>query len=300
MRVLITGGSGFLGAWITTRLRARGLDVRIFDVAENRRLVGAIAGEGAAGVEWRVGDITNAAQVHAAAAGCEGIVNLAGILTPACQAEPVRGAMINYIGTLHVFEAARAHGIARLVYTSSAGVFGTPDGAAPWPITHYGTAKLACEGSARAYWHDHAIPSTGFRPFIIYGPGRETGLTAGPSLACRAAVRGDAYVIPYTGRAGLVFVDDVAAAYEHALLAEPDGARVFNICGESATNQDVIAAIRAHVPDAKLSVDGPDTGIAQSIDDSDLYAAFPGLLRTGLRDGIARTVSFYRSQRLND
>ncbi|WP_163837351.1 NAD-dependent epimerase/dehydratase family protein, partial [Providencia stuartii] len=67
----------------------------------------------------------------------------------------------------------------------------------PRPTTHYGTFKLACEGSARAYLADRGLASIGFRPFIVYGPGRETGLTAGPSLACRAAARGESYRIPY-------------------------------------------------------------------------------------------------------
>lgn len=299
MQILITGGNGFLGAWITARLLARDFTVRIFDVVENRRLVDAIAGPQGAGVTWHVGDITRQDDVMAAAKGCDGIINLAGILTPACTAEPVRGAMINYIGTLHVFEAARAYGINRVIYTSSAGVFGAPEGSQPFPVTHYGTAKLACEGSARAYLADHGIPSVGFRPFIVYGPGRETGMTAGPSLACRAAVHGDAYTIPYRGTAGMVFVDDVAAAYEHALISEPDGARVFNICGELASNEQIVDEIRRIVPDAKLAIDGPDTGIARDINDAPLFAAFPALPRTSLRDGIARTVAFYRQQRLN-
>jgi len=156
---------------------------------------------------------------------------MAGILTPDCQADPVRGAEINLIGTLHAFEAARRHGIRPVIYTSSAGVFGPHDGAAPAPTTHYGTFKLATEGSARAYWADHGLPSVGFRPFVVYGPGRETGLSAGPSLACRAAARGQPYVIPFTGATGMVYVEDVAAAYVAALTGKLDGARVFNLLG---------------------------------------------------------------------
>ena len=124
----------------------------------------------------------------------------------------------------NVFEAALSHGIKRIVYTSSAGVYGPDDGMTPYPTTHYGAFKLACEGSARAYWSDHGLASVGFRPFIVYGPGRETGLTAGPTLACRAAARGERYRIPYVGSAGLVYVDDVAHAYKLALLRDAEGA----------------------------------------------------------------------------
>jgi UDP-glucose 4-epimerase len=295
MRVLVTGGSGFLGAAIVERLVARGIAVRVFDRVENRALVEAIAPGAAAQLDWQVGDIVDGEAVAAATTGCDGIIHLAGVLTPACQADPVRGMRINVIGTLNVFEAARAQGIARVIYTSSTAVFGSR-GSIPWPQTHYGASKLACEGSARAYWADHGLASIGLRPYVVYGPGRETGISAGPSLACRAAARGERYTIPYRGRAGLVFVDDVAAAYELALLREPDGALVLNVVGVTASNEEVIEAIRRIVPDAAIDLDGPELGIAPDVDDSDLHAMFPGQPRTSLQDGIARTIAFYRQQ----
>ncbi|QCI65955.1 NAD-dependent epimerase/dehydratase family protein [Phreatobacter stygius] len=294
MRVLVTGGKGFLGAWIIRRLLKQGLAVRIFDVAEDRGLVEAIGGIRAGEVEWHVGDIVTGEDVLTAAAGCHAIVHLAGVLTPACQAHPVRGAEINLIGTLNVFEAALRHGISRVVYTSSAGVYGPDDGLTPRPTTHYGTFKLACEGSARAYLADHGLASIGFRPFIVYGPGRETGLTAGPSLACRAAARGESYRIPYSGSAGLVFVDDVAAAYESAVLRDPAGAHVFNLVGTTVSNDDVVAAIRRVVASADITAGGPALPIAADVDPGAIAAVLPGLPQTSLTDGIALTVDFYR------
>src|ERR1700710_1986693 len=169
MKVLVTGGSGFLGAWIVKRLAASGHRIRIFDVAVNKSLVAEIAGSAADAFEWRGGDIIETDQVHEAAEGCDAIVHLAGILTPDCKSDPIRGARINLIGTLNVFETARKRGIARIVYTSSAAVFGPTDGRTPFPDTHYGAFKLACEGSARAYWEDHRLASIGFRPFVVYG-----------------------------------------------------------------------------------------------------------------------------------
>jgi nucleoside-diphosphate-sugar epimerase len=189
MRVLVTGGSGFLGAWIMRRLLARGIDCVAFDLAAKPQLLQALAPERAAAVQWRTGDIAQASNVSNALQGCDAVIHLAGILTPDCAANPVRGAQINLIGTLNVFGAARAAGLARVLYASSAGVFAPDDSAAPLPQTHYGAFKLACEGSARAYWHDHGIASVGFRPLVVYGAGRETGSSAGPSLACRAAAR---------------------------------------------------------------------------------------------------------------
>jgi len=295
MQVLVTGGSGFIGAWLIKRLVEAGHRIRIFDASHDRALVRSIAGADAAdALDWRHGDIAEAAQVMDAAQGCDGIINLAGILTPACKADPIRGAKINLLGTLNVFNAAIALGIRRIVYTSSAGVFGPTDGRIPYPTTHYGAFKLACEGSARAYWEDARLASIGFRPYIVYGAGREVGLTAGPSLACRAAARNEAYDIPYSGSAGLVHVDDVTAAYEMALQREPDGAHVFNMPGEVVSNDDVIAAIRAVVPDAKIGAGGPPLPIVSDIEQGDLRKILVGVPHTGIREGVRRTVAQYR------
>ena len=295
MRVLVTGGKGFLGAWIVRRLARRGFEPRIFDIADDRALMAKIAGaETAERIDWRVGDIVSRDAVRAAAEGCDAIVHLAGVLMNDCATDPVRGAEINLIGTLNAFEAARAHGVARIVYTSSGGVFGPDDGRTPLPQSHYGAFKLACEGSARAYWNDHRLGSIGFRPYIVYGPGRETGLTAGPTLACRAAARGEPYTIGYSGVAGLVYVDDVAAACEAALLRPPAGAHVFNLNGVSASSTDVRDAILEAAPGARISVDGPRLSMPDALAPDDLRSALPGLATTGLRPGIAQTVRWYR------
>src|SRR5271170_151068 len=161
MRVLVTGGSGFIGAWIILRLVARNWDVRVLDVKDERRTLRAIIGPAADSLEWRVGDIAAGETVEAAAKGCELIVHLAAVLTPACQADPVRGAQINLIGQLNAFLAAKRHGLKGVLYMSSAGVFGPEDGTAPFPLTHYGAFKLAGEASARAFWAEDRLPSIG-------------------------------------------------------------------------------------------------------------------------------------------
>lgn len=296
MTVLITGGGGFLGAWIARRLVKGGNRIRIFDVSGNRTMVTRIAGTAVAnGIDWRTGDIASPTDVTAATDGCDAIVHLAGLLTPACKADPRRGTMVNLFGTLNVFDAALAHKIQKIVYTSSAAVYGPEDGTTPCPDTHYGAFKLACEGSARAYWTDHKLASIGFRPYIVYGPGREVGLTAGPSLACRAAARGEAYAIPYSGAAGLVYVDDVAAAYEAALANAPQGAGVFNLPGQTADNQQVIAEIKKCVPGARITIDGPALPFAADIGEGGLRRAFPTLPMTTLGDGIRATIAFYQA-----
>lgn len=291
--ILVTGGNGFLGAWIIRRLCAHGFPVRVFDLVENRKLLELIAGD-TSKVEWVTGDIADPLAVQAAARGTSRIIHLAGLLTPACAADPVRGAQVNLIGTLNVFEAARAQSHSAVVYTSSAAVFGPADGRIPAPQTHYGAFKLACEGSARAYWSDHGIASIGFRPYVVYGPGREGGASVGPSLACRAAVQGEHYTIPYSGRAGLVYVDDVAAAYEAAATRDFKGAHAVTMAGTTASNEEVIAEICRIIPTAQVDVAGPPMPIAAVLDPGDMADVLPGMPRTSLADGIQLTIEFYR------
>jgi UDP-glucose 4-epimerase len=298
MRVLVTGGSGFLAAWIMRRLLARNISLRAFDMRCAPDLLGELAPQRAGEVDWVTGDISVASDVTRALQDCDGVIHLAGVLTPSCASDPVRGAQINLIGTLNVFNAAREAGLRSVLYASSAGVFGPDDGVRPHPETHYGAFKLACEGSARAYWNDCGIASIGFRPLVVYGAGRETGSSAGPSLACRAAARGEAYTIPFTGSTGLVFADDVAAAYEAALFAPAQGAHVFTLAGEIVSVDTVIERLSALAPGARLTAAGAPLPIATEFPhDPALDKLLPGLPVTPLEEGLRQTLAFYRARR---
>ena len=297
MRVLITGGLGFIGAWTARILLDGGHDVSTFDVHERRELFDAIVGEARGrSVPHRVADITDAAAVDAAVAGHDGIVHLAAVLIPTARKDPVRGAEINVLGTLYVFEAAKAHGVRGIAYASSAAVFGPYDGIHPEPRTHYGAYKLCNEGCARAYYDDAGIRSVGLRPATVYGPGREIGVTADPTLAMRAAAEGTPYRIRFTGSTGMDYVEDVARIFARAATETPDGAHAFSLQGQLATIDEVVAAICAVVPDADVGAEGPELMFAAELDEEPLYALFPNVQRTPLADGTRRTIEFYRGR----
>jgi len=285
MKTLITGG-GFLGLRLARALLAQGQSVRVLDVAP--------APASAADIEWMLGDVSSLETVALALADCTHVIHLAALLTPACAADPVRGAQVNLLGTLNVFEAARRAGLKHVVYASSAGVYGPDDATQPRPTTLYGTWKLAAEGIARAYLADHGLSSVGLRPFVVYGAGRELGLSSGPSLACRAAVRGEAYTIPFTGRTGLVYVDDVVRAFAAALSPLQAGAQVFDLPGVIASMDEVIAEIGRQVPGARLSASGPPLPIAPDIAATDFSAVLGAQPVTSLADGIRATLAACR------
>ena len=294
-RILITGGGGFLGAWVVRQLLSQQHDIRIFDRADETPILRAIAGPEAARVEWVKGDITDTNAVLAASQNCTAIIHLAALLTPACQNNPILGAQVNLIGTLNVFEAAKAHLIPRIVYASSGAVFGSDNGAVPHPTTQYGAFKLACEGSARAYWTDAGIASVGFRPTIVYGPGRESGLTAGITLACREAAAGRPYTIGFSGAQDFLFVGDIATAFAAAATTPYEGAHIFSATGGTSDVGDVIATIKALIPEADITSNGPVVPMASIITPTPYDALLGPMPQTSLKEGIARTIAYYQN-----
>jgi len=296
MRVLVTGGGGFISGWIIKQLLADDVAVRSLDLSDNPPIAMSILGKDAAKVDWRAGDVSKAETVEEAADGCDLIMHLAAILTPDCAANPKRGCDILLGGTLNVFEAARKGGHEHVIYMSSAGVYGPEQGHTPEPTTLYGAYKLAGEGVARAYLADHGINSTGFRPLVVYGPGRESGLTAGPSLACKAAANDEDYTIPFAGDSDFIFVEDIAETFVAAFKRPLGGARVYNILAERCPTADFAAEIVRQVPGARVMAAGPELPIAPDITEGALRADYPEINRTTIREGIAKTIAFYRTQ----
>ncbi len=291
--VLVTGGAGFLGAWIIKLLYERDIGVRVFDRTDDRRLIHSIAPEATAELQWVTGDIADTHIVREAAQGCDTVIHLAGLMTPTCRTDPVRGAMVNVIGTLNVFEAAKENRISHITYTSSGGVYGLEDDQTPVPITHYGAFKLANEGNARAYWADDGISSFGIRPFVIYGPGRKVGLTAGISLACAAAARGEAYTVPFRGPVALIYVEDVAQACVQALLQQPGGARTANLSGHDTTVKSAVKMIGSGRPNADISISGDLVPSLSSAKNEWQTCGLELPAEHSLKAGLERTIAFY-------
>jgi len=294
MTVLITGGGGFLGAWIIKRLHTRGIEVRVLDLSDDRSTTREIIGSKADGLDWRRGDVASSNDVTKASRGCDFVIHLAALLTPACIENPILGAQVNLIGTLNVFEAAKTNGLSGVTYASSAAVFGPDAGETPCPTTHYGAYKLACEGAARAYWLEAGVPSVGYRPLVVYGPGRDIGLTAGPSIACRKAAQGKPYTIGFSGATDMIFVDDVAAAFEAAVVQPFKGAHAFSLVGEMVEVADIAAAIEKVAPNSEISFEGPPIPVHPNIIPGAVEKLLGTLPHTSLTEGIRRTVTHYQ------
>ena len=144
------------------------------------------------------------------------------------------------------------------MYASSAAAFAAADdGTEPsgHPDTHYGVFKLANEESARLFAAESGLASIGLRPYVVYGPGRDQGLTSAPTLAMQAAARGERFTIPYSGRSQLQYAPDAAAAFVAAARADFDGAVALNVPGVTASVDEIVAAIERAVPEAGGTID---------------------------------------------
>jgi nucleoside-diphosphate-sugar epimerase len=171
------------------------------------------------------------------------------------------------------------------------------DDAQPNPRTHYGVYKQANEGTARVYWLDNGISSIGLRPYTIYGPGRDQGLTSGPSKAMAAAAFGRPYYIPFSGRQGLQLADDAAKLFIQAARTSFNGAGVFNLRGSVVAMEEIIAAIEAAEPSAagRITFAGPPLPFPEELDDAGLRAALGSPPHTPLATGVAQTISIFKA-----
>ena len=302
----MTGALGCIGAWVVKALVDRGDVPVVFDKSDDARRLKLLLDDRALGrVRFMRGDVTDAPTLRAALeqSGARRVIHLAGLQVPSCKADPALGALVNVVGTINIFEAARALGLTRVVYASSAAVFGLADEAvdetvSPSPLTHYGVFKQANEGNARVYYADHGISSVGLRPFSVYGVGRDSGLTSDPTRAIKSAVIGRPFRIRFSGVTDFIYTADTAAAFIACADRAPDGAHVFNLHGDARDVSDAVAILEQEIgPSARglVSIDGPGIPMPPSLDDSALRAVIADLPSTPLEEGIRETVRRFRA-----
>lgn len=309
----ITGAQGCIGSWIVKQLAERGDTPVVFDRSRDARRLSAIMEESVLErVRFSEGDITDAEAVRTAmeASSARRVIHLAGLQVPACKADPVMGALVNVLGTLNVFEAARSNNVARVVYASSAAVFGMSEDDEPLdetarcePTTHYGVFKRANEGNARVYFLDHGLSSVGLRPLTVYGVNRDSGLTSDPTKAMKAAVLGLPFHIRFGGATDFQYVADTAAAFIACADRAPDGAHVFNLHGETVEVARIARLINqnAPVPPTRelITFGGEPLPIAPAMNDAAIRHVIGDLPSTPIETGVRETMQKFARLRDN-
>ena len=303
---LVTGAMGCIGAWVVKHLVARGARVIASDLGTDPVRPRLIMGEDdLARVTWRVLDITDGAAVKAMVAeeGVTRIVHLAGLQIPFCRANPSLGAMVNVTGTVNVFEAARASGVKGLAYASSLAALGPaadydtwplPDSALPKPQTLYGTYKVANEQAARVYAADWQVGSVGLRPAVVYGVGRDQGVTADFAKAILATVAGRAFHIRTNGLIPMHHASDVAEMFIGAADAEVTDARVCNVRNDVVTVADFVSMLKDVKPDARITFEeGADFPFPADLSDAELRRVLGRVPHLPMKSAIAADAARY-------
>lgn len=312
-RYLVTGVLGCIGAWTARALVRGGFPVVGLDPGGDPRRLRLIMGpEEVASVVVESADVTDLAAVEEVVDrhAITHVIHLAALQVPACRADPVRGALVNVVGTVNVFEAVRRRRerMGPVVYTSSIGMFSRGDAdpgdgrlhaaATPHPGNHYGVYKLANEGTARVYALEAGVGSIGLRPMTVYGVGRDFGLTSGPTKAMAAAVLGLPYEIGFANATVYQHAEDVASALVAASRTPATGAHVFNLPGDAADTRSLVELIEREAPEAAgmITSTAADLPFPSGIDHDGIEMLGPLAWRS-LGDGVRDTVGRFRALR---
>ena len=288
--VVVTGAGGCIGSWVLYLLQRAGVSVIALDLRKDTRRPSLLmTEEELASIAWLEGDISNpkiithAVEQHKASA----IIHLAALQIPFCKADPILGAQVNVVGTINVLEAARQFGIKRLAYASSIAAHGVFD---PDTLsTLYGAYKYCNEATAKVYMQDWGVPSTCLRPGIVYGVGRDQGMSSKTTVAILAAAMKQAYTVPFLGPVSWLHAGEVASAFIKSVSQPRNEARVFDINGVIATVEESIKVIQKIEPNAQITIEGAPLPFPTNLSDEPLRAYLGDYGSVNLVQGIEHT-----------
>lgn len=236
MNVLVTGGAGFIGSHVVDRLLERGDEVWVLDDLSTGKWANLGDHLESPRLHRIQADITEGLFAPLAAAEAEGlrvdgIVHLAALVSVVrSMDEPLADVRANVRGTVQVLEYARRRGAPKVVFSSSAAVYGdveqvpTPEGAPVAPLSPYGVDKLTGEHFMRMYAEVHGVPTSALRFFNVYGPRQDPSspYSGVISIFSDRARRGQGLTIYGDGgqTRDFVYVGDVVSAIVAALDTE--------------------------------------------------------------------------------
>lgn len=258
MKILVTGGCGFIGANLVPLLEAQGHAVRVLDseVLGKREHLGAFAGE------FLRGDIRDEATLDAALDGIEAVVHLAAdTRVIESIADPALNFDVNAVGSFRLLEAMRRKGVRRLVNASTGGaIIGEAEppvheGMVPSPISPYGATKLAVEGLCSAWSGSYGFAALSLRFANVYGP-RSFHKGSVVAAFCKRILSGEPLIVHGDGEQtrDFVFVEDLCQGIIAGLASCRSG--VYQLgSGHPLSVNGLIAALRDVVGNSAIAVD---------------------------------------------
>jgi len=309
MNYLVTGGTGFIGAYTIRDLLLRNDNVISFDASSDLTILAdAIGSENLTRVVQVSGDILDLSlllrtiKTHK----IDMIAHFASLQIPASDANPPMALKINCQGTLNLLEACRVCDIRRLVWASSIAVFGPPEmygnkpvenDAPHHPVSVYGACKSLNEYMAKHYSDNYGVDSIGFRFTAVYGIGRVRGKSSFTTKMIEMAARDEPYTVPYGDDiVDWEYVEDVSRLVVTACdFQKKTKSRVFNTQGEVRPVIDGVNFLRK-ISGAKLAVEGGKFGIAWRYDTTSLKNELGFEPNYSMEKGIQKTYQTFRSR----
>ncbi|MEL6961777.1 MAG: NAD(P)-dependent oxidoreductase [Pseudomonadota bacterium] len=300
--VLVTGAGGCIGAWVLALLERAGVPVIAFDLNDDKRRPKLLmADDKVDALPWETGDIADSERVMAVVRDHDirAIIHLAALQVPFCKADPINGAKVNVVGSVNIFEAARAQNLKRVAFASSIAAHSFfPD--QPWLPTLYGAYKYCDEMIAKVYCQDWNVPSVGIRPGVVYGIGRDQGMTSKTTMAILAAAAGKPYAIPFSGAVSGLHAGEVASAFIKAVSVDRDEAVMFDHNGVPCTVKDWVDIIKEISPAAAISIEGDPLPFPAELSDEPIRAYLGDFGHLSLREGIQSTFDTFQTMLRND
>lgn len=306
MRVLVTGGAGFIGTNLCRRLVAAGGTTRVTVLDDCS--TGSLANLDGVAVDVVEGSILDPDRLVPLARAADVVVHLAALgSVPRSVAEPVATHAANATGTLAVLEAARAGGVRQVVVASSSSVYGANpelpkhEGLAQLPVSPYAASKLATEGYALAYQHSYGLPVLALRFFNVFGPYQAVGHAYAAVVPTFVAAALAGRPIPVHGDGtqsrDFTFVGTVTAVIDAAITRGVVHPEPVNLAYGTRTDLLTLVGLleellgrplaREHGPRRAGDVDH------SRADDARLRHLFPEIEPVPLRAALAETVAWY-------
>jgi nucleoside-diphosphate-sugar epimerase len=250
VRVLVTGGGGFIGSNLVRALLERGDDVRVLDnySTGNRANLADLEGE----IEVVEGELRSYERVHAATRGMEVVFHQGALPSvPRSVQDPLTTAAVNTEGTLNVLLAARDEAVRRVVFASSSSVYGNSDELPrvetqnPDPISPYGVSKLAAERYCVSFSRVYPLETVALRYFNVFGPNQDPSSQYAAVVPRFITAIADGRPVPIYGdgnqKRDFTFVSNVVEANLLAVDAEAVSGTIVNVATGRATSVHELA-----------------------------------------------------------
>lgn len=241
------------------------------------------------------------------------VIHLAALQTVDCNTHRNLGLQINLAGTLNLIEAMKASRLPleRFVFASSIAVYGprasypekrVPMLAQPNPVNVYGAWKLAGEHISRIFWMETGVPTLSLRPGVLYGPGRDIGLTSTPTTAMKQVALGRPYEIPFCSRQDYLFAPDVGAAMATVAVEPFEGYAAYSLPSWTLRTDEVVECMRRAASELgladkfQITFGKEEVPFICDLDFEPFVKAFPQVPHTPFEQGVRRSLDVFVEQ----